>query len=301
VTSLLVGHLLALGLLALDCAARVLRIQVAVLAAGGRLSFGDAFRLNLYGEAAAQVTPNRLGAEPARFFGLAEAGIRPVMALVAIGVEVAAEWPTFLLVAIVLAVHFVPDWGAAAGAWIDRHGAADLLAVQAVILAVLVVIYLLQRFARPGMIRHRVRRQWRVALAHVRRAPWWVLFVGAACTALSFGARALILPALAYGHATGDAAMPSFTMMFYGSLALLHLVLLVPLPSGGGGVEVAFLSGFAGDFGPGHQILMLLLWRFYTGILLAVLGGYVLVRRNGGRAARELLAVGWFKKRRTQT
>jgi uncharacterized membrane protein YbhN (UPF0104 family) len=292
---------LALGLLALDCAARVLRIQVAVLAAGGRLSFVDAFRLNLYGEAAAQVTPNRLGAEPARFFGLAEAGVRPVMALVAIGVEVAAEWPTFLLVAVVLAVHFVPDWGAAAGAWIDRHGAADLLAVQAVILAVLVVIYLLQRFARPGMIRHRVRRQWRVALAHVRRAPWWVLFVGAASTALSFAARALILPALAYGHAIGDVSMPPFSIMFYGSLALLHLVLLVPLPSGGGGVEVAFLSGFAGDFGPGHQVLMLLVWRFYTGILLAALGVYVLIRRHGGRVARELLAAGWFKKRAART
>jgi len=292
-----VGHVLALGLLALDCACRVLRIQVSVLAAGRRLSFADALRLNLYGEAAAQVTPNRLGAEPARFFGLAEAGVRPVMALVAIGVEVAAEWPTFALVAIVLAVHFVPDWGAAARAWVDRHGAADLLAVQAVILAVLIVVYLLQRFARPGMIRHRVRRQWRVALAHVRRAPWWVLLVGAGCTAVSFAARALVLPALAYGHAVAGATLPTFGIMFYGSLALLHLVLLVPLPSGGGGVEVAFLSGFAGDFGPGHQILMLLFWRFYTGVLLAALGAYVLVRRHGAHVARDLLAAGWFKKR----
>jgi len=293
----MLGHALALGLLALDCLARVLRIQVSVLAAGSRLSFIDALRLNLYGEAAAQLTPNRLGAEPARFFGLAEARVRPVAGLVAIGVEVAAEWPMFALMAGALAVHFVPDWGAAASAWIRRHRAADLLALQGLILVVLIAIYLLQRFARAGGIRHRVRRQWRVALAHVRRARWWVLLVGAGCTAVSFVSRALVLPALVYGHAVEGAAMPGFGVMFFGSLALLHVVLVVPLPSGGGGVEVAFLSGFAGDFGTGHQVVMLLLWRFYTGILLAVLGAYVLVRRHGGHAARELLAAGWFKKR----
>lgn len=293
----MVGHLLALGLLALDCACRVLRIQVSVLAAGGRLSFADALRLNLYGEAAAQVTPNRLGAEPARFFGLAEAGIRPVAALVAIGVEVAAEWPTFAIVALVLGVHFVPDWGSAAGAWIARHRAADLLWLQAVILVVLIAIYLLQRLARAGMIRHRVRRQWRVALAHVRRAPWWVLLVGGGSTLVSFAARALVLPALIYGAAVPGLTHPPFTEMFYGSLALLHVVLLVPLPSGGGGVEVAFLSGFAGEFGAGHQVVMLLLWRFYSGVLLAALGAYLLVRRHGGRVTRELLTAGWWRRR----
>jgi uncharacterized membrane protein YbhN (UPF0104 family) len=291
------GHVLALGLLALDCACRVLRIQVAVLAAGARLTFADGLRLNLYGEAAAQVTPNRLGAEPARFFGLTDAGIRPVTALVAIGVEVASEWPTFGLVTLVLAVYYVPDLGAAARAWVERHDAADLLLLQAVVLAVLVVIYVLQRFARAGMIRHRVRRQWRVALAHVRRAPWWVLLVGAGCTSVSFAARALVLPAMVYGGALGGVSEPSFATMFFGSLALLHLVLLVPLPSGGGGVEVAFLSGFAGDFGTGYQVVMLLIWRFYTGVLLAALGAYVLVRRHGGRVARELLTAGWFKRR----
>jgi uncharacterized membrane protein YbhN (UPF0104 family) len=80
-------------------------------------------------------------------------------------------------------------------------------------------------------------------------------------------------------------------------LALLHAVLLVPLPSGGGGLEVAFLSGFAGEFAPGQQVIMLLLWRFYTGILLAALGVYLLVRRHGGRATRDLLGAGWFRRR----
>src|SRR5207302_1137292 len=93
------NHALALALLGVDCLVRAWRIQLAVWTAGGRLSFTDAFRLNLYGEAASQLTPNRLGGEPARFLGLHEARLRPVTAIVAIGVEVACEWPGFVLAA----------------------------------------------------------------------------------------------------------------------------------------------------------------------------------------------------------
>ena len=55
------NHVLALLLVVLDCITRVWRIQLATWAAGGTLSFTDALRLNLYGEAAATLTPNRLG------------------------------------------------------------------------------------------------------------------------------------------------------------------------------------------------------------------------------------------------
>ena len=126
----------------------------------------------------------------------------------------------------------------------------------------------------------------------MRRAPWGVLLVGALLTVVSLAARALILPALVSGHP--DA--PPFSEMFFGSLALLHAPLVVPLPSGGGGIEVAFLSGFAGDFGP-DQVIMLLLWRFYTTILLTVLGVYLLVRTHGAAAAKDLFTVGWFRRR----
>jgi uncharacterized membrane protein YbhN (UPF0104 family) len=72
---------------------------------------------------------------------------------------------------------------------------------------------------------------------------------------------------------------------------------VVPLPSGGGGIEVAFLSGFAGDFPPGQSVILLLLWRFYTTVLLTVLGVYLLVRTHGAVAAKELFTVGWFRRR----
>jgi uncharacterized membrane protein YbhN (UPF0104 family) len=288
------NHALALLLLVIDCIARAWRIQLAGRAAGGQLGFSDALRLNLYGEAAASFTPNRLGGEPARFLGMTWSGMRVVTSLVALGVEVAAEWPVFGLVAISLAAYYVPDWSQTAERFLTHSLARDLLAFELIVLIVLLTVWTLQRLVRAGAIRHRVRRQWRVALAHVRRAPWWVLLAGALLTVVSLAARALVLPAIVWGHP--DA--PPLAVMFFGSLALLHAPLVVPLPSGGGGIEVAFLSGVAGDFGPGHQVAMLLLWRFYTTILLSALGMYLLVRTHGATAAKDLFTVGWFRRRK---
>jgi uncharacterized membrane protein YbhN (UPF0104 family) len=289
-----VNHVFALLLIALDCVTRVWRIQLATWAAGGALSFGDALRLNLYGEAASTLTPNRLGGEPARFLGMTWSGVRPVTALVALGVEVAAEWPVFGFIVLALGVHYIPDWSERAGRWLGHSLARDLVTVELVALVVLLAIYGLQRLVRAGAIRHRVRRQWRVAIAHVRRAPWWVLGAGAVLTFASLISRALVLPALAWGLP----GAPPFGEMFFGALALLQAGLLVPLPSGGGGIEVAFLSGFAGDFPPSQNVIMLLLWRFYTTVLLTVLGVYLLVRTHGAAAAKDLFTVGWWRRRR---
>src|SRR5438309_4437211 len=220
------SHVLALVLLGVDCVARAWRIQLATWTAGGRLSFSHAIRLNLYGEAASQLTPNRLGGEPARFLGLNEARLRPVTGIVAIGVEVACEWPLFLLVGAALFGYYVPDWRDAARTWLHRHRAGELLTVEISALVVLVTAYLLQRLARAGFVRHRVRRQWRVAWAHVRRAPWWALGAGALLTVISVVARALILPALAWGLPHGS--VPPFGEMFFGALALIHAPLVVP-------------------------------------------------------------------------
>lgn len=290
------SHVVALAALALDVVVRAWRIQLAAWTAGGALRFWPAVRLNLYGEAASTLTPNRLGGEAARFAGLTEAGLRSVTALVAVGVEVAAEWPVFLAMFVILLIHYVSDWRAAAEHWLRRHIAADLVLIEVVALGALLVIYLIQRLVRAGTIRHRVRRQWRVAWAHVRRAPLWVQALNALLTAVSLAARGVILPALAWG--LGDA--PPFGQMFFGALTLLVSPLAVPLPSGGGGIEVAFLSGFAGDFGD-HAVAMLVWWRFYSMILLTILGVYLMVHSLGSRAARQLVTIGWRKPKVADT
>jgi len=209
---------------------------------------------------------------------------------VALGVEVAAEWPVFLLMAAGLGIYYISDWEMQVSRWLRHHLAADLLVIELAVLLVLLAIYLIQKVVRGGTIRHRVRRQWRVAWAHVRRAPWWVMAANAALTAVSLAARAAILPALAFGMA--DA--PDVSEMFFGALALLAAPLVVPLPSGGGGIEAAFFGGLAGDFGD-QQVEMLVLFRVYSIVVLAVLGGYVMIRNLGIKAAKELFSIGYGK------
>src|SRR2546430_9468220 len=132
------SHVLALVLLGVDCVARAWRIQLATWTAGGRLSFSHAIRLNLYGEAASQLTPNRLGGEPARFLGLNEARLRPVTGIVAIGVEVACEWPVFLLVGAALFGYYVPDWRGPPPTQLHRPPAGGPLPAQILTPAALV-------------------------------------------------------------------------------------------------------------------------------------------------------------------
>ena len=64
----------------------------------------------------------------------------------------------------------------------------------------------------------------------------------------------------------------------------------------GGGLQRDCLGIARLVCGAGHQVTMLLLWRFYTTILLTVLGIYLLVRTHGAKAAKELFTVGWFRR-----
>src|SRR5207302_8355072 len=118
-----------------------------------------------------------------------------VTALVAIGVEVAAEWPVFVIAAAALVAYYVPDWRDAARIWLHRHRAGELVTVEIVALLVLLVIYLLQRLVRSGMVRHRVRRQWRAAGALVQAAPRGAPGRGAVQNAGRGVPRARALPA----------------------------------------------------------------------------------------------------------
>jgi hypothetical protein len=141
-----------------------------------------------------------------------------------------------------------------------------------------------QRFVKAGAIRHRVRQargagsrapgatgasRERQLTAESRRARW-------CCRRLRRLTRRLL------------------ATMFFGTLALLAAPLLVPLPSGGGGIEVVFLSGFAGEFGA-RAVSMLFLWRFYSAVLLTILGAYLMVHSLGVKAARQLVTIGWAK------
>ncbi|HXE56506.1 MAG TPA: lysylphosphatidylglycerol synthase domain-containing protein, partial [Gemmatimonadales bacterium] len=97
--TLLQAHLICLGLVALDLAARAWRIQWLLRGLGHRVGFGEMFAVNAYGEAACALTPLRVGGEPARLAAMSRARVPASAALVAIGYEVLAAWPVVLLVA----------------------------------------------------------------------------------------------------------------------------------------------------------------------------------------------------------
>ena len=89
-------------------------------------------------------------------------------------------------------------------------------------------------------------------------------------------------------------------------LGILFVSFVVVQFAPGGPVErvIAQLSGAdtgassrisgssGGDFGA-RGVSMLLLWRFYSVILLTILGAYLMVHSLGTRAARELVTIGW--------
>src|SRR2546430_15771796 len=89
---------------------------------------------------------------------------------------------------------------------------------------------------------------------------------------------------------------PPLSQMFFGALALLHAPLVVPLPSGGGGLEVAFMQGFAGDF-EAAQVRMLLWWRVFSELALTPPGGAGVVRPLRYPAAVEPRQEGGGKRR----
>src|SRR5258708_30797744 len=88
---ILTRHLAALGLFALDLGVRALRLQL-LLPQTRRLTLWSAITVNAYGEAAAALTPGRLGGDPARFLGLRRAGVDVPDALAALGIDRLINW-----------------------------------------------------------------------------------------------------------------------------------------------------------------------------------------------------------------
>ena len=78
------AHLVCVGLVAADLAARVWRIQWIVQGLGHRLSARDAFVLNAFGDAASALTPLRIGGEPARLAGMLRSQVPAAAAFVAL-------------------------------------------------------------------------------------------------------------------------------------------------------------------------------------------------------------------------
>ena len=261
----LAAHGICLGLVAIDLAARALRIRACTRAAGHPITVRHAVQLNAWGDAAAGLTPLRAGGEAARLAGLLRAGVPAAQAFLAIGVEVILAYPVVFAFGGVLLWRYAPAWWSqAAPALRGRldEGWPWLALVMALSLAAGIGAWRWRRV--PLREPERGARRLRAGGA---RLPWPALLVCLPTSLVNVVTRTLVLPVLA---ATLPAP-PAPGVLLVGSFVLLYSQLVLPTPAGVGAVDLALLGGAAGQLDGGVSLLVA--WRFYTvgaGVLLGV-------------------------------
>ena len=272
------AHVFALLAVAVEVLARSLKIRWSARAAGIRLKLSTAARTCLGGDFAAAITPARSGAEPARFFILAEAGLPSSSVLIILYAELFLE--VISLAAVVLCVALVfRDAGAVLVTLVGVVGA-----YAAVVLGIgALALFLSRRNASgpPPRWARRLRlhaRRWRTIQRALRKLRATIDSVErihrkAAVAALlaSFvhvAIRLTVLPALVL---TSVATVPLAPLALW-PLGFLYGAAVVPAPGGGGAVEVAFRAAL-GNAIPGQLFAASLIWwRFYTFYIYIVLG-----------------------------
>jgi uncharacterized protein (TIRG00374 family) len=271
------AHLLALLAVAVEVLARALKIRWSAQAAGIRLPLATAVRTCLGGDFGAAITPARSGAEPARFFILSESGLPSASVLVILYAELLLE--VFSLAAVVLAVAIV-----------FRHAGAVVLTLvglvgsyAAVVLGIGTVALFLSRRNAGGPPPRWARRlrlhagRWRTiqrALRQLRATTDSVERVNARPAIASFVAsvvhvaiRLTVLPALVLTSVSAPLAPLALW-----PLGFLYGAAVVPVPGGGGAVEVAFHAALGGAIPARVFAAALVWWRFYTFYIYILLG-----------------------------
>jgi uncharacterized membrane protein YbhN (UPF0104 family) len=274
------AHLLCVALVAADLIARAWRIQWIVQGLGHRISFGDSFILNAFGDAACALTPLRIGGEPARLAGMLRSRVPATAAFVAISLEVLAAWPVILVAAGWLAWRYAPAWWDLAGPRLVSAAEAAWPWVVLVLIASVFAWRAARRVTSP--VKH-LGRPIRRALVYWRRMPRWPLIASIPMSFVNLATRVAILPVLALTLPDPPAMGP----LTVGSFALLYSQLVLPTPSGAGAVELGFLGGAAGELGPSEGSL-LFAWRMYTNGIGVILGVVLAARIYGWAALRQL-------------
>ncbi|HEY2066140.1 MAG TPA: lysylphosphatidylglycerol synthase transmembrane domain-containing protein, partial [Gemmatimonadaceae bacterium] len=271
------AHLLALLCVVTEVLARALKIRWSARAAGIRISLGTSIRTCLGGDFGAAITPARSGAEPARFFILAESGLASANVLVILYAELFLE--VLSLAAVVLGVAIV-----------FRHAGAVVMTLvgivgmyAAVVLGIGALAVLLARrstggpppaWARrlrlhPGRWRtvQRALRKLRATIDSVERVNRGPAVYAFLASVVHVGVRLAVLPALVLT----SAAAP-LTPLALWPLGFLYGAAVVPAPGGGGAVEVAFRAALGGEIPAALFAAALIWWRFYTFYVYIVLG-----------------------------
>ena len=271
------AHLLALGAVTLELTLRSAKIAFSARACGIPLQFGTAARATLGGDFATAITPARIGAEPARFLVLREAGVPAARALLVLFLELFVELVSLVIIAGVL-LAVLPASGALKGVTAMVGGYAT------VVLGLGVGGWLLSkrrthgpppRWARAvgfgaGFWR-RVQlglRNLRGSVEALKHARWSLMGASLACSVAHITGRLMTLPIII---ASLGADVPLVSLILW-PLVLLYGGALIPAPAGGGAMEFGY-AAIMDDVLPADVLAASLIWwRFYSYYIYVALG-----------------------------
>lgn len=280
--SLLQAHLICVALVVIDLFARAWRFQWILRGMRFQVPFMEVLALNTMGDAASAITPLRLGGEPARLAALTHARVPLSAGIVAAIVEVMVMWPLVIAAAGWLALMYAPSWWRAAEPLLEDRVSGVWVWIVGILALTALAWWAARRFFPRSSFA--VQRGTRRAYAYYRRLSAWPLVASVPLTLASLVARVAILPVLSLTLASP----PPIGPLIFASFILTYGQTALPTPSGAGLVEIGFMGGAAGDMGTRYGSI-LLVWRFYTTILLVALGVLLALRQYGADAAAAIL------------
>jgi uncharacterized membrane protein YbhN (UPF0104 family) len=270
------AHLLALGAVTFELTLRSAKIALSARACGIPLQFGTAARATLGGDFATAITPARVGAEPARYFVLREAGVPAARALLVLFLELFIELVSLVIIAGLL-LAFLPTSGALKGRrWWWLH-------------TVVLGLALARGWCRDGArgpppawaravgIGAGFWRRIQVSLRHLResvealqhaRLP--MMAGSLACSVLHITGRLMVLPIII----ASLGAEVNLTSLILWPLVLLYGGALIPAPAGGGAMEFGFSAIMKDVLPPDVLGGALIWWRFYSYYVYVLLGAF---------------------------
>ena len=255
-TSALTIHASCLALLLLNLAVRTWRTQVIFAGLGRRVTFVDVMTANLAGDAAAALTPLRVGGLPAQIAFFQRIGVPPQVTVPTLLVESILLYPVYAVMGAVLATVAGRAWFRELRSFESDAGRA--LAWLAIIFAVGWVLILLLRRAAPRRTAQ-VGDSLADGVRLVRGMGWRPAALTAPLTVLDVLTRIALLPVLALALPNA----PPATVLAIASFAMLYGQIAMPTPGGAGIVDLGVLGGAAGNLGT-QAGSILLWWRAYT-------------------------------------
>ena len=289
-----IAHLFAFLAFAVEVGTRSLKLTWSAKAVGTRLPLMTSLRTSLGGDFAASITPARVGAEPARFLILAQAGIAASEAMVVLYLELFLEMISLATVVVLIAVLFHAS-GRAFGAMAGVVGGYALFVLG---LGALGVILSRRNVGEePPSWATRIRlhgKRWAIVqrwFGRIRTTVdafkemhfgWAALALIASITHIAV--RFTILPALIFSMT--QQPVPLSPLIIW-PLGIIYGAGVVPAPGGGGAVELTFRAALSGVIPPDLFAPAMLWWRFYTFYIYIVIGGLV-AGNTALRAVREV-------------